>query len=161
MTTSPGSSVARHPAAGRRPLRIRLDNGFRSDPLDGAWWPQSHDLQEEAADLVDHLPGLLGRVERLLFSRPDWDAVGGVRGLHRIEAGCGSIRVGSFPAHDTHVMVVKMLSGERIRLLVVPSETEEGVAITTMEAAADDRNTETAAALLRVARPDPGSNAPK
>ena len=26
----------------------------------------------EAADLVDHFRGLVGRVSRLLFSRPDW-----------------------------------------------------------------------------------------
>ena len=72
MTTSTA-----HPspfrASARVPLRIQLDNGYRSGPLDGGWWPQSRDLATECRDLVDHFPHLVGRPSRLLFSRPDWE----------------------------------------------------------------------------------------
>jgi hypothetical protein len=40
--------------------------------LGGVWWPQSRDIQVEAADLVDHFSDQVGRIDRLLFSRPDW-----------------------------------------------------------------------------------------
>lgn len=152
MTTSPTGSLSSQTPDGRVPLRLRLDNSFQSGPLDGAWWPQSRDLQREAADLVDHFPGLPGRIERLLFSRPDWDAVRGAAGAHRIEAARGTVKVGSFPSDDTHVLIVRMSSGQRLRLLVVPADTEPDLAAQVMQQAADDRNTESPTALLGLSR---------
>ncbi len=154
MSTPPGHSPSSRAPAERVPLRIRLDNSFQSGPVDGAWWPQSRDLQAEAADLVDHLPELVGRVERLLFSRPDWDAVAGAPSARRIQSHQGPIEVGSFPSDDTHVMVVKMLGGQRLRLLVVPSDTDPSVAEDVMEQAADERNTLSPSALLGLSGPD-------
>jgi hypothetical protein len=92
--------------------------------VDGGWWPQSRDLQVEAADLVDHFPVEAGRINRLLFSRPDWDdGVIEGRGLRRIQAARGPVKVGSFPSDDTHQMVLTMASGRLLRLLVVSSDT--------------------------------------
>lgn len=144
-------------AAGSRerdPLRIRLDNGFQSGPLDGAWWPRSRDLEVELADLVDQFPHPAGGIERLLFSRPDWDAVPGVASVRRIQAEDGPVEVGSFPSDDTHVLVVVMRSGARLRLLVVPSDTEPALAARIMEQAADERNEQSPAELLGLSRPD-------
>lgn len=138
MTTSPTGSISSPTETQRVPLRIRLDTGSPSGSLDGAWWPQSRDLQTEAADLVDHFPHLVGRIERLLFSRPDWDATSGVPSMRRIQAARGPVKVGSFPSDDTHVMVVKMSSDRRLRLLVVPSDTEPELAAKVMQQAADD-----------------------
>jgi hypothetical protein len=135
-------------------LRIRLDNSFQSGPLDGAWWPQSRDLQAEAADLVDHFPDLVGRIERLLFSRPDWDPATSAPSMRRIQAGRGAVKVGSFPSDDTHIMVVKLSSGQRLRLLVIPSDTAPDQAASVMEQAADDRNTRPPTALLGLSGPD-------
>jgi hypothetical protein len=125
MATSPNSttSTATSTASDRVALRIEL----RSDPvpgdLDGAWWPQSRDLQVEAADLVDNVPGESLRIQRLLFSRPDWDdAVVDGRGTRRIHARRGPVKVGSFPSDDTHLMILAMAAGHRLRLLVVPSD---------------------------------------
>lgn len=132
----------------RVPLRISLDNSAPSGPLDGAWWPQSRDLQTEGADLVDHLPVAVGRIERLLFSRPDWDTGTGTPSMRRIQAGRGGVKVGSFPSDDTHVMIAKMSSGQRLRLLVVPSDTASDRAATVMAQAADDGNTQSPRALL-------------
>ena len=154
VPASPKGSTPSASAGERVPLRIRLDNGFTSGPLDGAWWPQSRDLQAEAADLVDHFPDLLGGVERLLFSRPDWDSVRGAPSLRQIHAAIGAVKVGSFPSDDTHVMIVKMRSGQRLRLLVVPSDTDPALASQVMDRAADDRNTDSPSALLGLAGPD-------
>ncbi|WP_408895665.1 DUF5994 family protein [Nocardioides sp. R1-1] len=154
MTTSPTVSLSSQAPTERVALRLRLDASFQSGPLDGAWWPQSRDLQVEAADLVDHFPDLIGRIARLLFSRPDWDAVSGAPSLRRIQAARGAVKVGSFPSDDTHVMIVKMISGQRIRLLVVPSDTETGLASRVMQQAADDRNTESPSTLLGLSGPD-------
>lgn len=141
-------------STGRAPLRLRLAEGRASGPLDGAWWPQSRDLRVEGADLVDHFPQDVGRVGRLLFSRPDWDAVAGAPALHRIRVGRGSVKVGSFPSDDTRVMVATMQSGQRLRLLVVPSDTDPALAAEVMEQAADAENTGSAAELLGVEGPD-------
>lgn len=106
------------PSSARTPLRLRLD-----DVHQGSWWPQSRDLQVEVRDLLDHFPAYAGRVDRLLFSRPDWDDPllddgGGVR---KVRAARGMVKVGSFPRDDTHAMVLTMSTGVRLRLAVVPS----------------------------------------
>lgn len=154
MTTSPTGFIPSPTATERVPLRIRLDTSFQSDPLDGAWWPQTRDLQREAADLVDHFPHLVGRIERLLFSRPDWDAVSSAPSMRWAQPARGAVEVDSFPSDDTHLMIVKMSSGQRLRLLVVPSSTEPDVASRVMQQAADDRNTESPSTLLGLSGPD-------
>lgn len=121
MTTSPNMpSPAPH---SRGSLRLRLADDPTPGAVDGAWWPRSRELQEEAADLVDHFPDPVGRINRLLFSRPDWDhstnAEGG--GVRKIVAARGPVKVGSFPGDDTHLMILTMASGRRLRLVVIPS----------------------------------------
>lgn len=148
MSTSPTASMSTPTTAARVPLRLRLGQSFQSGPLDGAWWPQSRDLQLETSDLVDHFPGPAGRISRLLFSRPDWDAVPGVPSPRRIKAARGAVKLGSFPSDDTHIVIVKLSAGRRLRLLVVPSDTEPGLASRIMEQAADDRNTQSPRTLL-------------
>ena len=93
--------------------------------IGGVWWPQSRDLQLEASDLVDHFPDQVGHIDRLLFSRPDWDnpVVNG-RGVRRIRARRGPVKVGSFPSEDTHLMILLLSSGRRVSLRVIPSATD-------------------------------------
>ncbi len=123
MATSPTAHSKTLPV--REPLRLRLRNPTGAEHVDGAWWPQSRDLQAEAADLVDNFPSEAGQVDRLLFSRPDWDSptVGG-RGVSRIRARRGWVQAGSFASDDTHLMVLSVASGRRLRLVVVPSDTD-------------------------------------
>lgn len=154
MTTSPTASPHIPMSSTRAPLRLHLDEGAESGPLDGAWWPQSRDLDTEAADLVDHFPYAVGRIDRLLFSRPDWDAVSGAPTLHRIQAARGPVKVGSFPKDDTHVMVLRLSTGRRLRLLVVPSDTEPTLASRMMQQAADDGNLQPPTTLLGLSGPD-------
>jgi hypothetical protein len=123
MTTSPNASTAPDAVPARVPLRLELSPPGSPGDVDGEWWPQSRQLHVEAADLVDHFPPEVGRINRLLFSRPDWDdgMVDG-RGLRRIQAARGPVKVGSFPRDDTRRMILSMASGRQLRLLVVPSD---------------------------------------
>lgn len=126
MSTSPQSPS---PTADERQLRLHLDDGAASGRgaggVHGAWWPWSRHLQSEAADLVDHFPATAGRINRILFSRPDWDdATDGGRGVRRIQAARGPVKVGSFPSDDTHLMILTMASGARLKLRVIPSDTD-------------------------------------
>jgi hypothetical protein len=114
MTTSPTSS-----------LRLQLNPTPSPGAPDGAWWPRSRDLHAESADLVDHFPHAAGHINRLLYSRPDWDdATTDGRGVRRIVAARGPVKTGSFPRDDTHLMVLTMATGHRLKLLVIPSDTE-------------------------------------
>lgn len=135
----------------RAPLRISLKPSSSTRRLDGAWWPQSRDLQVECADLIDNFPSTAGRPARLLFSRPDWDAEPDRPSTRRIQAQRGLVKVGSFPEDDTHLMTVILSSRERLELLVIPSGTDAATARTLMEEATDERNILSAAELLATA----------
>lgn len=127
MTTSPAPPSS-HPPVDRVPLRLRLHPEPGSGAhLDGAWWPQSRDLALEVADLVDHFPAESGRIQRLLFSPPDWDAAGAA-GTRRVRATRGTVKVGSFPRDDTHLVILTLAPGERLHVLVVPSDHEPELA---------------------------------
>lgn len=139
---------------GRVALRLRLVEGGQSGPLDGAWWPRSRDLRTEATDLVDHFPEGVGRIEGLLFSRPDWDAASRPPGLRWIRAARGAVEVRSFASDDTHVMILSLSSGQRLRLLVVPSDTDPGHASRVMRRAADEGNAASPSTLLGLSGPD-------
>jgi hypothetical protein len=129
MTTSPTQT--------RVPLRIQLAESSGTGDVGGGWWPQSRDLQTESADLVDHFPEAAGRIQRLLFSRPDWDTLPDGGRLRAIQAARGRVKVGSFPGDDTQMMVLQLASGRRLRLLVVQGDTEAAAAQTAMDRAAD------------------------
>jgi len=129
METSPTTPTPLSAANARVPLRLRLRDPATYGPVDGVWWPQSRNLQEEAADLVENLPATAGHINRLLFSRPDWDdAVVGGRGARSIQTARGPVKVGSFPSDDTRLMVLTMATGQRLRLAVVPSATDPAAA---------------------------------
>ena len=136
MMTSPSTPV--HALASRVPLRMQLGEPPASGPITGAWWPQSRNLQVEAADLVDHFPDQVGHIDRLLFSRPDWDnpVIDG-RGVRRIQARRGPVKVGSFPSDDTHLMILLLASGRRVSLRVIASATDPAEADRQLRATRD------------------------
>jgi len=121
MTASPRA----HASADREPLRMRLGESPAVGHLSGVWWPQSRNLQVEAADLVDHFPDRIGHIDRLLFSRPDWDnSVVDGRGVRRIQARRGPVKVGSLPSDDTQLMILLLASGRRVSLKVIANATD-------------------------------------
>lgn len=125
MTTAPSRRDDVLPP--RVPLRLRLEE--RDDGTDGAWWPQSRDLEVEAADLVDHFPDAEVRVSRILVARADWaNAVHEHRALRRIQAARGMVNVGFVARDGSHLVVLMLTSGRRLRLRVVPSTTDPAAA---------------------------------
>lgn len=116
------STASAEPAA----LRLHMSDEASPDRVDGSWWPRSRELQREGADLVDHFPPTYGRIGRMLFSRPDWeDSSTNGRGVRSIRAARGVVKVGSFPSDDTHLMILTMSTGRRLKLLVIPSDTPD------------------------------------
>jgi hypothetical protein len=78
----------------------------------------------EAADLVDHFPDQVGHIDRLLFSRPDWDNAVFGHGVRRIQARRGPVKVGSVPSDDTELIILLLATGRRVSLKVIPSATD-------------------------------------
>lgn len=149
MTTSPRSEDL---ATLRVPLRVLLDPDHHGRPLDGAWWPQTRDLELELADLADHLPGEVGDVTAMRISRLGWNPGPGTRGPREIRSRRGRVRVESLPERDAHLMVLVLTSGKRLRLLVIPASTKRGVARSLMNQATDERSNRSAKALIAMAR---------
>ena len=125
MTTSPAQPTTASPTAtaaatDRLPLRLELRPQPHAEHVAGAWWPQSRDLLTEVADLVDHFPDAAGRISRVLYSPPDWDAP-----HRRVPTARGVVKAGSFPRDDTHLMVLSMADHTKLRLRVVPPGADE------------------------------------
>jgi len=129
MTTS-NEQILPTPQSTRIPLRLRLSPGHSAGSLDGAWWPQSRDLELEFGDLVDHFPSEVGRIYRGVYSPPDWDP-----SPRRVATARGYVKVGSFPRDDTHVMLLRLATRQELRVLVVPSNLESGRAAVIMREA--------------------------
>ena len=123
--------------------RLQLSPQPRAGSLDGAWRPQSHDLERELADLLDHFPGEAGHISRAIFSRPDWST-----SPRRVKVTRGYLKTGSFPHDDSHVMLLKLSNGRQLTLLVIPPETPEPAARALMARAASAANQRTGAELI-------------
>ena len=117
----------------RQPLRLTLSVSPGKSGLDGGWWPQSRDLDYELADLVDNFAADIGRVQRVLYSRPDWDTQ-----PQTVLVGRGRLKTGSFPGDDTHMMMLRMSTRTDLKLLVVPPD--HPVGDQAMRIAADPSN---------------------
>ena len=116
MTTSHGSILdPPAPVQTRGSLRLLLGEHPGTDKLDGGWWPRSRDLTVELADLIDHFPAEFGRVVRALFSPPDWDSA-----PRQIAVKGRSVKIGSFPHDDTHLIHLTTSDGSMLHVLVVP-----------------------------------------
>lgn len=135
VADDPGSSTLRHP------LRLQLFEPPDRAALDGAWWPQSRDINIELADLVDRFPAAIGRVDRALYCRPDWDTQ-----PRNVRVARGTLKTGSFPRDDTHLMILSMSTHTRLNLLVVPPDHHMGQQA--MAIAADPWNRLSAAEIL-------------
>lgn len=149
-TPSPSTPIAREVTPHGR-LRLRLDHGFPSGPLDGAWWPWSIDLLAETDDLLKNYPGLLGHVERVLYSRREWNDQ--PERLGRLAH--PPLLVGMNANDHTHLVALVLRSGQRVHLLVVPPDTDPIRAEALMAAAADDRNERSPTELLAFVAPGP------
>jgi hypothetical protein len=128
--------------AARVPLRLNLSDDLGHGRLHGAWWPQSRDLETELVDLAGGLPAALGRVVRVVYSRPDWNLA-----PRKVTVDDTAIQVGSFPQDDSH-LVILTLSTRNLSLLVVPQDTDEEQAEEAMDVAASPANHASARDIL-------------
>jgi hypothetical protein len=104
-THTPGSRLALRPVADR------------TLPY-GAWWPESRQLSEQLAGLLALWPTEEGRVARVLYSPPDWDDH-----PRSVAVPGRTIKTGSFPHDDTHLLTLSLLDGSRRSIRVIPSDT--------------------------------------
>jgi hypothetical protein len=140
--------------APRAPIRLVLSDSVNTGRLDGAWWPQSHDLVVEFADLAENLPDRFGRIINIAHSKSGWDPsptwlpVG--RGqLVRTRAFLGTA--------DPNRVLLRLDNHRSIDLMVVPPELDAESAARAMTAAASSVNRLSALTLLAEAaaeRPD-------
>jgi hypothetical protein len=128
MTTVLQPPLPSHPV-----LRLRLaPHGGLPRPIDGAWWPRSHDLLAELPRLLAGLPRAWGHVTSVTVNGATWSAVPGrmlvsnqVVRLHR-----------TLTASAAHTIVLLAPGQGRWDLLVVPPDMTEEAAQPLMAAAA-------------------------
>lgn len=114
--------------------------------LDGAWWPRSRDLAAELRVLVDGFPESHGHIDRVIFSRPDWDTC-----PRKVQLTRGVMKTGSFPSDASHVLVLGLSTRRQLALLVVPPGTDGATAEELMAGAAHHGNRSTGAELIAAA----------
>jgi hypothetical protein len=109
--------------------RLALDPTLSHTGLfDGAWWPRSHDIRAELPDVLTAVSAHVGRILRVSLSTTAWDDV---------------------PSTVTaNTMSLSQSMQDHILLLVVPPDTEPGVAAAAMATASTPNNHTPAAELL-------------
>ena len=140
MTTSHDHSPT---APTRLPLRLSMSDRPGLDTLDGGWWPQSRDLAVELADLADHFPPSLGRVQHVVYSPPDWDTA-----PRRVPVRDGHVDLDAVPQDDTHIVLLRTSQRLTLRVLVVPSDFSAGQGAEALLAAATTGYAHSAGSLL-------------
>ncbi len=138
------------PLTGRLPLRLRLADPARPQPLDGGWWPQTPSLALELADLVNHFPAQRGRIVRALYCPEDWtDAPA------RVTTARGYIEAGTMPREDRDRVILTTSDREKLCLLVIPSELSELHGEAALEASVTPRFAASPTLLLEKVTADP------
>lgn len=131
LQPSPSRGVG---APSRLPLRLSLSQDFSHGRLDGAWWPQSRNLETELTDLVTNFPTKLGQITRATCSRSDWE-----RAPSEVRVRGEAVEVGQLQQDGTH-MVILTLRSRNLTLLLVPPETSEVRAGEAMRVASSPTN---------------------
>jgi hypothetical protein len=125
-------------------LRLRLrPKSPTTGYVDGAWWPHSHDLTAELPSLLAVLAVRLGRVERVSYNLAEWDPA-----PRRVNVDGDLTRLGGFTSQPAHTVDTIATDGQRMTLLVVPSDTDRSAAHQTMMTASHRGNADTVGDLL-------------
>ena len=129
--------------APRTPIRLRLAAHPGSGTLDGGWWPQGRDLSTELLELAAYFPPGSGRVVRVQFSPPDWDAP-----PRALQVDGSPVAVAPLQEDDPHVIVLTTSDGTVLRVLVVPPGMTADQGDEALLAASSDGYTHSARCLL-------------
>ncbi|MGK5671767.1 DUF5994 family protein [Micromonospora sp. URMC 106] len=140
---TPSTNALAPPSTPR--LRIEPTRSGRT-LLDGGWWPRSTDPLAELPGLVRAIDRLRGPIVRLVLNADTWD------GNPRSLAVDGRVlRLGYFTSQPASLLTAICRNDDRVDLLVVPPETEAGLAEAAMALAATAGNLVHAPRLLTAA----------
>ncbi|SER72862.1 hypothetical protein SAMN05216188_114186 [Lentzea xinjiangensis] len=153
MTSAPHPSITPTAVAAdeqlRCPLRLRLrPKALTTGYVDGAWWPRSRDLAAELPALLAVLAVRLGEIPRVSYNLTEWDATPA-----QIAADGVRVRLSGFWSRPPHTVDVIAGDRRRLRLLLVPPDTDPSDAHRTMMSAALRDNIDTVEALLHAEGP--------
>jgi uncharacterized protein DUF5994 len=136
MTLNTVQRVMAVSASAPSTLRLRMEpTDSIHTLLDGSWWPRSTDPVAELPGLVLAIDKLRGPVTQLVLSADGWDEH--PRRLHVAER---VLRLGYFASQPTALLTALCDNGKRVDLLVVPPDTEPGLADAAMVIAAATSN---------------------
>lgn len=113
--------------------------------VDGAWWPRGDDLTNELPDLLAVLSVRLGAVERVMYNLAEW-----ARMPRRLRTGGRAVRLDGYQRQPANTLEVLGVGRKKILLLVVPPQTQPGIAHEAMMTAAAPENAWPVADLLGI-----------
>jgi hypothetical protein len=96
---------------------------------------------------VDHFPVSAGRIDHVVYSRPD-----GESSPRQVAVARGSIKTGYFPADDTSLIMLGLSTRETLQAIVVPVDLPPRIAELAMQTAGTPSNLRTAHEVLRDSR---------
>jgi hypothetical protein len=140
----------------REPRLAITQRPTRRDHLHGAWWPYSSDIDQELAPMLAMVSSRFGAVHGVMLNRDEWpDAV--VAG-HQTRI--GKTKVSWYGLAEAHQVVLLCDQSRRLVLLVLPSDTPEGIALSATLMACAPGNVLTTEETLTRARAETASSAP-
>ena len=144
----PTARTASAPAA-----RVSFRQPVTSEPhVDAAWWPRSGDLEAELPGLLEVLWTSCRDVDRVSYPIRSW-----LPAPRRLYVEGRAVRLGGFTHQDESMISLRDGWGtERIDVLVIPPDTEPGVAAAAMALASRSGPNERAAQMLDLASPTHG-----
>lgn len=142
---SPASDPVPRAAAEAAPLRLAvMPAGVPSGLLDGAWWPNSEDLEHELPFLIAALDRDWGRITRITVNPLHWQPL-----PHQVRVNGRIVKVGWFTGEqDPHKILLLSHGIGRLDLLIIPPRTSPAAAARLMAAATAPTGTRTASALI-------------
>jgi hypothetical protein len=117
--------------------------------FDGAWWPRTDDLGDQAVELAEAVGGAWhARVARINYNPVLWTAT-----PRRIRREGTPLRMGWFPSPEPQELTLLLLDGRRVELLVVPPGAPADQAERAMSRAVEAGSDLHASEILRLCRP--------
>jgi hypothetical protein len=143
LRESRAASGRRHTGPENTP-RLRLKGSAPiTGYVDGAWWPHTDDLPTELPDLLAVLSERLGAVARVTYNLAEW-----AKAPRRMTAGGRTVRLDGYHRQPPHTIEVLDARGNKIVLLVVPSQTDSDFAHSIVMAAAATGDASSVESLL-------------
>lgn len=145
-TLTPASTPNGRPSSTGDRLSLLPHTVGERTTLDGAWWPHSRDLAREIPSLAASLEEQGIRVTRLIYHPDSW-----LPAPHKVWPEGRRVNLGWFTEMDPHLVGLRTALQGRLELLVIPPETDPGVAARALALASAAGNQVRASAVLDAA----------